>query len=204
MGISLTDLLLANKVITLDEFISVDQAIDLYYEMTEHASFNASKVTDARGEGVQGEKLHDGRISETAYDFTFSELAKKKLAAIAQDVADILGVDTNQMEPWQCTRYATGGIFDYHDDCGNWPANERLYTVMLTLRAADFGGGTHFPNLGLSVESKSARLVIWRNLNEDFQCDGKSQHAGMPVGKEGEEDEKMIVVTWVRIKEYVS
>lgn len=210
MGISVTEHLLVNKVLTLDSFIETGEAIRLYYELSEKAQFISSKVSDHRGaveattDTAYTEIEHNGRISETAYQFSFADSTVQALAKIAQDAADILGVSTKQMEPWQCTRYFTGGKFDYHDDCGNWASNERLYTIMLTVRAPQFGGGTHFPRLNKTFDSRAARLLIWRNLDEDFLCDGQAQHAGLPVGQLGTEDEKMILVTWVRRFDYVS
>ncbi|CAG5001928.1 hypothetical protein DYBT9275_02769 [Dyadobacter sp. CECT 9275] len=207
---SISDELLIHKLFYIDNMISPETCMTMYLDMSENAVFQSSMVSDKRGDRNAAtdtnynDITHDGRISETAFAHTYTEKTRNALALIAKDVASILGVDTNQFEPWQCTRYRSGGLFDYHDDCGNWASNERLYTVMLTLRAPDFGGGTHFPRLNKEIPSKMARLLIWRNLDEDFLCDGTSMHAGMPVGKEGEEDEKMIVVTWVRRLKYVS
>ena len=207
---SLTSHLIAHRILTFDNYLNVDTAVGLYHEMTETAQFNSSKVSDHRGDvhakvdTDYQEISHDGRISETAYDYSYSEIAKDELKRINKDVCDMLGVSTRQMEPWQCTRYFTGGKFDYHDDCGNWASNERLYTVMITVKAPDHGGATHFINLGKTVESKSGRLIIWRNLDEDFLCNGESKHAGLPVGLPGTKDEKMILVTWIRRFDYVS
>ena len=210
MSTSLTEHLLVHKILTLDGFVSADTAINLYNDMTRNSKFNPSMVSDKRGEvnavtdTAYNDTQHYGRISETAFHFSFSPRALNALENITKDMAGILGVEVDQFEPWQCTRYFTGGLFDYHDDCGNWASNERLYTVMLTVKAPDFGGATHFPRLNKMIESKSSRVLIWRNLNEDFLCDGMSQHSGMPVGELGTEDEKMILVTWVRRFKYVS
>lgn len=207
---SLTAHLLANRIIHLDGMISPETCLSLYLDMTANAAFNSSMVSDQRGasnavtDTEYKDVMHRGRVSETAYYQSFSQAASNALALIAKDVAQLLGVKTSQFEPWQCTRYNAGGIFDYHDDCGNWASNERLYTVMLTVKAPDFGGATHFKKLNIEVPSKMCRLLIWRNLDEDFLCDGTSIHAGMPVGKPEMEDEKMILVTWVRRFDYVS
>lgn len=208
MSATLTEHLLTHKTISMDGFVSAETAIRLYYDMTDHAAFGGSKVSDRIGEvdavtdTAYNEIQHNGRISETAFEDSFSTIAKNALNLLKADVSAILGVEENQFEPWQCTRYHTGGMFDVHDDCGNWASNERLYTIMLTVRAPDFGGSTFFPRLNKTVESKNARLLIWRNLDEDFKCDGMAQHTGMPVGQLGAIDEKMILVTWVRRFKY--
>jgi len=214
MSVGLADHLLTNKVLSIDGTFSNETAIKLYLDMTDNAVFNVSAVSDQRGEvdAVEDTRyvnvLHQGRISETAWQNTFSVKANEMLSQIAEKVASWFGDDitTANFEPWQCTRYFNGGKFDYHDDCGNWASNERLYTVMYTLRAADFGGGTHFRKLGITIPSQSNRLIIWRNLDEDFRCDGMAEHSGMPVGITGsdEKDEKMIVVTWIRRFPYIA
>lgn len=199
----------------MDGLFANETAIKLYLDMTENAVFNVSAVSDQRGEidattdTAYNNVLHQGRISETAWALSFSDKARELLYQIQDKVVRLLGLGEeghSLFEPWQCTRYFTGGKFDYHDDCGNWASNERLYTVMYTLRAADFGGGTHFRKLGITIPSESNRLIIWRNLDEDFRCDGTAEHSGMPVGVPGsaEEDEKMIVVTWIRRFPYIA
>lgn len=208
---AIEEILLTKKVFCLDNLFEPETAMKLYLDMTEHAVFAASMVSDQRGDLLATEDtahqnvLNSGRVSETAWYRSFTATAQTQLDAIRDKVAEILGVNPNQFEPWQCTRYFVGGKFDYHDDCGNWASNERLYTVMYTVRAADAGGETHFDRLNVTVKSKLGRILIWRNLNEDYLCDGMAQHSGLPVGVPGsnQTDEKMILVTWCRRFEYV-
>lgn len=203
---ALSELLLANKLIYLDDFIQPETAQTLYLDMTDNAVFASSLVSDQRGDlnatqdTPYANILTESRISETAFFQSFTHESQHLLNNIRDLVCDVLGVEPDQFEPWQCTRYFAGGKFDYHDDCGNWASNERLYTVMYTVRAADIGGETHFDRLGVRVESKFNRLLIWRNLNEDYLCDGMARHSGCPVGDSNNDlpDEKMILVTWIR------
>lgn len=208
----LSKFLLVNKVLCLEDIFPNETAFRLYYDMTKNAVFSSSLVSDQRGDlhATQDTKheqvAHQGRISETAFFHSFSQKAQETLDSIRDAVCDMLDVNADQFEPWQCTRYKKGGVFDYHDDCGNWASNERLYTVMYTVRAADFGGGTDFRRLNITVPSRSNTLLIWRNLNEDYLCDGMAEHSGMPVGnpKDDLDDEKMIIVTWIRRFKYQS
>lgn len=201
--------LLTHKVLALEDYFDANTILSLYYDLTDNAVFTSSTVSDKRGDTnaqadtAYSEVAHAGRVSETAFYHSFSPKATDYLKFISQEVCDLLGVKVSQMEPWQCTRYGSGGKFDYHDDCGNWASNERLYTVLITLRAPDVGGATHFRKLGITVPSKNGCVLIWRNLNEDYLCDGQAEHAGLPVGAEGEHDEKTILVTWIRRYDYV-
>lgn len=208
---TIADILLSKKVFHIDNLFTPETAMSLYLDMTEHAVFSASMVSDQRGDTLATEDttysniITGGRVSETAWATTFTHKAQSILDDIRDEVAELLGVNADQFEPWQCTRYFNGGKFDYHDDCGNWASNERVFTVMYTVKAADSGGATHFDRLNITVQSKLNRLLIWRNLNEDYLCDGMARHSGCPVGVPGSivEDEKMILVTWCRRFPYV-
>lgn len=207
---SITEHLLANKILSLQGAFSNETAFQLYNDMTENAVFFGSLVSDQRGElhakedTPHNNTYNSARVSETAWYHSFTKQSQDTLDEIRDYVCDLLNVNADQFEPWQCTRYFKGGKFDYHDDCGNWASNERLYTVMYTLRAPNKGGETHFNRLGMTIKSASNMLLIWRNLNEDYLCDGMAQHAGMPVGDPNSDvpDEKMIVVTWIRRFKY--
>jgi len=189
--------LLANKILEIENLISAEVVIKLYFEMTEHAVFAQSVYPDAE---VQ---RHES-ISEIAFENSFSDGSKALLNDFKKDLASMLGIEANQIEPWQCIRYLTGGNYDYHQDCGENTSNERLYTVMVTLRSPDFGGAMHFPGISKMVPSKAGSVMFWRNLDEDYLCDGNMFHAVMPVGNMGMKDEKMILITWVRRYEFVS
>lgn len=207
---SIVDHLLAHRVLVFDEHFPNETAFKLYEDMTENAVFASSLVSDKKGELNATEDTqhvhvpHQGRVSETAFFNTFTKRSVDLLNSIRDEVCEWLNVNADQFEPWQCTRYFSGGKFDYHDDCGNWASNERLYTVMYTVRGADVGGETHFDVLNFKIASKSNRLLLWRNLNEDYLCDGVSRHSGCPVGfpDDAVTDEKMIVVTWIRRFKY--
>lgn len=203
------DFLNETGIVVLENFAPF-HFTDLVYREMQGAFFIKSVVSDHRGDNDAKEDtnyqsiVHDGRVSETAFHHSYTPEAGELLSRLTKKVSGLLDVSEDRFEPWQCTRYRTGGKFDYHEDCGNWASNERLYTVLLTLRGPDFGGETHFKNIDKMVASKAGRLLIWRNLNEDLKCDGKMLHAGLPVGMEGVEDEKMILVTWIRINRYVA
>lgn len=205
MASNLTEHLLANKVIQMGNFFSRETAEQLYDDMSANAVFLSSVVSDRRGDTnatedtVHGHIYTESRVSETAFHHSYSQLSRELLEQCTEAIADLLGVETDRFEPWQCTRYGIGGKFDYHDDCGNWASNERLYTVLFTVRGAYKGGSTHFQKLGIEIPSETGSLIIWRNLNEDYLCDGMALHAGLPV----EQGEKMILVTWVRRFTYV-
>jgi len=178
--------LIEHKVIAIDSFVSSETGVSLHNDLTQNTKFE--------GSGVE----HKGNWMD------FKPAVKGALEGLSIDLASKLGVTLSQFEPWEATKYSTGGMFDYHSDCKGEPHNERLYTICLIVCAPDFGGSIHFPQISKSIQSKLSRLIIWRNLDKNNLCDPLAEHAVMPVGQLGSNDEQMIITTWIRLKKYVS
>ena len=207
----LSEHLLAHDLIAIYHFVPDEVAIFLYDQFrSAEVIFNDSLVSDAKGDAYADsdtpyqQVLTQARISRTAFASRFPATVQKALNFIRQNAAKMIGgVQVSQFEPWQCTWYKSGGKFDYHEDCGNWASNERLYTVMLTIKAPDSGGQTHFNHIEKTVESQAGRMLIWRNLDSENRCNGRMMHAGLPVGDgSNPDDDKMILVTWIRRFDY--
>jgi len=63
------------------------------------------------------------------------------------------------------------------------PAGEqRAFTVLLfgSSLAADEGGETHFPELGVSVWPRAGDAIAWSNVHEDGSPNPRSLHEGRP------------------------
>jgi prolyl 4-hydroxylase len=57
----------------------------------------------------------------------------------------------------------------------------RLVTIFCYLNDVEKGGYTQFPLLGLNVEPKAGRAVIWQNVLHSGLPDARTVHAGTPV-----------------------
>ncbi len=72
---------------------------------------------------------------------------------------------------------------------------QRLFSAMVYLNSVEAGGGTGFPELGLSVEPVPGRLLIFANtLAGSRDVTNLSIHGGEPVTV----GEKWSVITWWR------
>ncbi|WP_447739603.1 2OG-Fe(II) oxygenase [Pseudomonas laurentiana] len=114
----------------------------------------------------------------------FSQRATKWLRRVETNLASILSVKLNCLEPWQMIRYRRGCSYDYHLDCGAWkghPSGERARTLMLILEQPERGGATHFRALAQTIRPLVGRLVVWRNLLPDGACNHAMIHSGRPV-----------------------
>ena len=102
-------------------------------------------------------------------------------------------------EDIQIARYSKGGYYYHHfdgDDCtDDCPANQRICTMLVYLKAPESGGETDFPSLQKSVTPEQGTAVFfWVSNPKTLQLYKQTLHAGMPV-KRGV---KMIATQWIR------
>lgn len=103
------------------------------------------------------------------------------------------------MEDIQVARYTKGGYYYHHfdgDDCtDDCPANQRICTMLVYLKAPESGGETDFPALKKSVTPRQGTAVFfWVSNPKNLQLYKQTLHAGMPVQK----GVKMIATQWIR------
>jgi prolyl 4-hydroxylase len=64
-------------------------------------------------------------------------------------------------------RYEPGQFYKSHHDqnCAPWaPQGVRLLTFYIYLNDVDEGGGTHFTDLGITMQPKRGRAVLWPSV----------------------------------------
>lgn len=166
-------------------------------EELEFAHWRPSGVTRYRGALGFVTGRSTGRVSESAMEEWFTPQLQRAMRAIDRRVALLVPRFATRREPWQATRYARGGRFDYHCDAGAFAhdrAGEREHTVLLYLATPRRGGSTHFRALGVDVAAVAGRLVLWRNTTAARERDSDMIHAGRPLLA----GPKTVLVTWVR------
>jgi prolyl 4-hydroxylase len=64
------------------------------------------------------------------------------------------------------------------------------------------GGGTDFPDLGITVQPKTGRAVLWPSTLNDkpMQKDKRTKHQALPV----EEGVKFGANAWIHMYDYVT
>ena len=150
---------------------------------------------------VDDEKYRD---SETCY-FTNNPLHN----TIDNKICQFLGLGRNFSEDSQIQHYNTGNQFKPHHDFfhdndfeGYAGKNsdfkgQRTWTFAVYLNDVLEGGNTEFVDLGIKIEARRGRAVIWNNLNKDGTENFNTLHCGKPV----EKGEKYIVTKWFRDRE---
>lgn len=180
-----------------DRFLSDGDLCAVTQELR-YAYWQPSPTYQAMPDGTMRNVVNGFRTSETALCHWFPSKLADFLTDIDRKISTAFGFPPEYLEPWQATRYAPGGSFDFHLDAGYWkdhPARERITTFLLHLTAADAGGATAFRALDVTVPAAPGRLVFWLNLHDETgRADFRMMHASAPV----EKGTKMTLATWQR------
>lgn len=123
-------------------------------------------------------------------------------------LSQLLGMPKNRLENLQVVHYKKGGFFKNHTDQIRpiglprfYANNPRSWTAVIYMNTPITGGGTQFPNIGITVPAVKGDMALWFNSKPDSGTGyfhEKTLHAGEPVG----EGEKWIVNFFTRHKPY--
>lgn len=124
-------------------------------------------------------------------------------ARLAERMALLAGRPAAHAEPLAVLRYLPGEQYrQHHDGLGSTAlardpfgaAGNRAATVLAYLGTPAQGGATFFPMLGLRVEPRVGRLLVFENLGPAGQPAPASLHAGEPVQR----GVKWLASLWLR------
>ncbi|CDO39000.1 MULTISPECIES: prolyl hydroxylase family protein [Novosphingobium] len=126
------------------------------------------------------------------------------VAALAQKLCDISGIDPAHAEPLQGQRYEVGQEFKAHTDYFE-PNNsdfekycsvsgQRTWTFMIYLNDVDAGGATRFKVINKLIQPERGKLVAWNNRRPDGSLNPATLHHAMKV----RQGRKYVVTQWFR------
>ncbi len=149
-----------------------------------------------------GKQQVDQRRTSEGMFFTLSELPLVR--RIEQRLAELLGLPASHGEGLQILHYGPGQEYEPHFD---WfdpelpgyetithDGGQRIASVVMYLNTPERGGGTAFPELGLTVTARRGSAVYFAYEGGD----PSSLHAGLPVIR----GEKWIATKWLRERPY--
>lgn len=148
----------------------------------------SSDVGEILEDGTYSAKVNDGRTSTNAWckgECFEDETAK----GLMNRIENITGIPEPNSEYLQLLRYEHGQFYQTHNDLiphhVDRPCGVRILTFYFYLSDVELGGGTNFPKLGLTVEPKKGRAVLWPSvLDQDpHRKDYRSDHQALPVAK---------------------
>ncbi|MHB1058467.1 MAG: 2OG-Fe(II) oxygenase [Rhodanobacter sp.] len=150
----------------------------------------------------EGRNQVDQRRTSEGMFFALDELPL--VGRIEQRLAGLLGVPASHGEGLQILHYLPGQEYEPHFDWfdSEQPGYEaitavggqRIASVVMYLNTPAQGGGTAFPELGLTVTARRGSAVYFAYESGD----ASSLHAGLPVLQ----GEKWIATKWLRERPY--
>ena len=84
-------------------------------------------------------------------------------------------------------------------DCCMSHGGQRIYTFVFYLNDDFSGGETEFPKLNIKVKPQTGKVAYWKNIDSEGKTDEYMLHKGSKVLN----NEKWVVVIYVREKEFV-
>ena len=150
---------------------------------------------------------HKSRTSENCW---IQHDASEILHEVSKRFSILVQMPIRNAEQYQLVYYKEGAeykphfdSFDFNSEDGkkNWePGGQRLITALGYLNNVEAGGGTDFPELGVTISPRKGDVVIFHNalLNSESslhaEINPRSLHGGMPVIK----GEKWVINLWFR------
>jgi prolyl 4-hydroxylase len=183
-----------------DDLLSADECDQLI--ALAKPRLTASTITDPMtGKTVVSQsRTSDGmffRLTETAL-----------IERIERRIATLIQMPVENGEGLQVLNYQVGAQSSPHFDFlmpGNAEnaasiarSGQRVSTLVMYLNDVIDGGGTHFPEAGITVMPKKGSALYFEYCNSANQLDGKSLHAGMPVLA----GQKWVATKWMRQKKF--
>lgn len=193
-------------VIMFENFIT-DEESEKLIQWGHELGYELSKdVGEEQVDGTVAPKESKGRTSENAWCTIKGGCREDEIPArIHQRMGDVMGIPPQNSEDLQLLRYELNQFYNTHHDyiehqrdrqCG-----PRILTFFLYLSDIEEGGGTDFPQLGITVQPKRGRAVLWPSVydSEPMNKDGRTTHQALPV-KAGT---KFGANGWIHMYDYV-
>jgi prolyl 4-hydroxylase len=165
-------------VLLMEDFVSTEESERMIQAGTE-IGFKRSFLSDTK-------KASAGRTSANSWCQATCR-TDPLVAGVTDRISMLTQIPQNNSENLQLLRYEEGQFYKTHNDYTPYEREciqgVRILTVFLYLNDVEEGGGTNFPGLDLTVESKRGRALIWPSvLDEDpNEMDPRTNHQALPV-----------------------
>jgi len=152
-------------------------------------------------------KQHESRTSKNCW---IEHNANDIVHEVSKRLSILTQIPIRNAEQYQLVFYKQGTQYKPHFDSfdfetaegkKHWePGGQRMLTVLIYLNNVEEGGGTNFPELGVTISANKGDVVVFHNTLAKPssiahpKINPKSLHAGMPVIT----GEKWMVNLWFR------
>jgi prolyl 4-hydroxylase len=120
---------------------------------------------------------HESRTSDNCW---IEHDANDIVHEVSKRLSILTQIPIRNAEQYQLVYYKKGAqykphfdSFDYETEDGkkNWePGGQRIVTVLVYLNNVEGGGGTDFPELGVTVKAKKGDVVVFHNTLTEVPC----------------------------------
>jgi prolyl 4-hydroxylase len=165
-------------VLLMEDFVTVEETDRMIQAGTE-IGFKRSVLSD-------GYKASEGRTSTNSWCKTTCR-TDPLVAGVTDRINILTQIPQNNSENLQLLRYEEGQFYGTHNDYNpherEYIQGVRILTFFLYLNDVEEGGGTNFPGLDLTVESKRGRALIWPSVLDENpnEMDPRTNHQALPV-----------------------
>jgi prolyl 4-hydroxylase len=173
-------------VITMDDFVSAEEAIRLVELGHQLGYERSSDVGDRNPDGSYGQSVNEGRTSTNAWCHEECETDEMS-QAVVERLSEVTGIPSTNSEHLQLLRYEAGQHYQVHHDYIDHhvlrQGGPRILTVYLYLNDVPEGGGTNFDQLDVTVMPKRGRALLWPStMDQDPEKKEElTTHQALPV-----------------------
>jgi prolyl 4-hydroxylase len=175
-------------VVVLENVLSQEEAERMIELGAVEGYERSSDVGKVNFDGTVESYVNEGRTSTNAWcqnDCYYDETAQR----VIERVTNITNIPEENSEYLQLLKYEVGEFYQEHHDYiphgTERQSGVRMITVYLYLNDVEEGGGTNFPELGLTVQPKRGRALIWPSVLDEApdEKDDRTEHQALPVIK---------------------
>jgi prolyl 4-hydroxylase len=183
-----------------------DEEADRFIELGSKLGYKQS-VTHTLGQIEKDGKASSSRDTRrtSSNAWCFNECAEDPTVLRVMDrIATITGIGEMNFEQIQILKYEKDQFYRTHSDYGSeqtaHPPGARILTFYVYLSDVEKDGGTHFPELNITVNPKKGRAVLWPSvLNHDPNSQEiRTNHEALAVAQ----GVKYGFNTWIHQREF--
>jgi prolyl 4-hydroxylase len=175
-------------VLTFDNFISDEEADRLIELGAKEGYARSSDVGKRNFDGTFEGKVSNSRTSTNAWcqNGCYNDTLAQQ---VIQRIAEVTNTPEENSEYLQLLKYQEGQYYRTHHDLITYQTERqpgvRIMTFYMYLNDVEEGGGTQFPKLGLEVQPKKGRALIWPSVLDENpnMADSRMDHQAMSVKK---------------------
>jgi prolyl 4-hydroxylase len=194
-------------VISFENFLTADEVAALIQHGYEEEYKRSEDVGEEQLDGSFSSTKSSDRTSENAWCSAQKGCRYKEVPQrILDRMSAVVGIPESNSEDLQLLKYEAGQFYHTHHDyiphqkdrnCG-----PRILTFFLYLSDVVKGGGTNFPDLGITIQPKTGRALLWPSTLNDkpMEKDKRTKHQALPV----EEGVKFGANAWIHMYDYTT